>query len=100
MGYQPVTCNNGDEAVSLYRDALHSGKSFLAVIMDLTVPGGMGGKEALRHIIALDPKVRAIASSGYSDCQAIGEFRKYGFRGVLPKPYTIREFHRALHEVL
>jgi PAS domain S-box-containing protein len=100
MGYQPVSCDSGDKAVSLYRDALQSGASFRAVLMDLTIPGGMGGEEALRHIIALDPKVRAIASSGYSDCQAIGDFRKHGFQGVLPKPYTIREFHQALHDVL
>lgn len=100
MGYQPVSCDSGDKAVSLYRDALKSGASFRAVLMDLTIPGGMGGEEALRHIIALDPKVRAIASSGYSDCQAIGDFRKHGFQGVLPKPYTIREFHQALHDVL
>jgi PAS domain S-box-containing protein len=100
MGYHPVSCDSGDKAVSLYRDALQSGDSFRAVLMDLTIPGGMGGEEALQHIITLDPKVRAIASSGYSDCQAIGDFRKHGFRGVLPKPYTIREFHQALHDVL
>lgn len=99
MGYQPVACESGDTAVSLYRDALESGETFHAVIMDLTIPGGMGGQEALRHLIALDPGVRAIASSGYSDCRSVAEFREQGFRGVLPKPYTIREFHRALHEV-
>jgi len=100
MGYLPISCDCGDKAVSLYRDAIASGEKFHAVIMDLTIPGGMGGQEALRHLIALDPHVRAIASSGYSDCHDSGEFRKHGFRGVLPKPYTIREFHRALHDVL
>lgn len=99
MGYQPVSCESGDKAVSLYREALESGETFHAVIMDLTIPGGMGGQEALQHLIALDPGVRAIASSGYSDCRSIAEFREHGFRGVLPKPYTIREFHRALHDV-
>lgn len=99
MGYQPVSCESGDKAVSLYQEALKSGETFHAVIMDLTIPGGMGGQEALQRLIALDPEVRAIASSGYSDCRSIAEFREHGFRGVLPKPYTIREFHRALHEV-
>ncbi|MHC1698665.1 MAG: ATP-binding protein [Geobacteraceae bacterium] len=99
MGYQTVSCESGDKAVALYRAALESGETFHAVIMDLTIPGGMGGQEALQHLIALDPGVRAIASSGYSDCRSIAEFREHGFRGVLPKPYSIREFHRALHEV-
>ncbi|MDD2337751.1 MAG: response regulator [Geobacteraceae bacterium] len=100
MGYQPIPCYCGDKAVSLYRGALESGEKFHAVIMDLTIPGGMGGQEALQHLIALDPQVRAIASSGYSDCHSSSEFLLHGFRGVLPKPYTIREFHRALHNVL
>ncbi|RQW85489.1 MAG: response regulator [Geobacter sp.] len=100
MGYQPVSCESGDKAVSLYRAALKSGETFHAVILDLTIPGGMGGQEALQHLIALDPGVRAIASSGYSDCRSIAEFREHGFRGVLPKPYTIRAFHRALYDVL
>jgi PAS domain S-box-containing protein len=100
MGYQPVACDSGDKAISLYEEALESGETFRAVIMDLTIPGGMGGQEALQHLIALDPEVRAIASSGYSDCHTSGDFRKHGFRGVLPKPYTIRDLHRALREVL
>jgi len=52
-----------------------------------------------RNLLALDPDVRALVSSGYSDCQTIDEYRDHGFRGVVAKPYTIRELHRALHEV-
>jgi len=100
MGYQPNSCENGEKAVDLYRDAMETGEMYRAVIMDLTVPGGMGGKEALQQLLALDPEVKAIASSGYSDSQSMGEYRKHGFRGVLPKPYSIRELHRVLHEVL
>ena len=86
MGYQPISCESGDKAISLYQDALKSGEIFSAVIMDLTIPGGMGGQEALQHLIALDPQVRAIASSGYSDCHTSGEYRKHGFRGSCQNP--------------
>ncbi|MRR58079.1 MAG: PAS domain S-box protein [Deltaproteobacteria bacterium] len=100
MGYQAVSCANGDEAVSLYREAMESGKPFHAVLMDLTIPGGMGGEEAVRYLLGIDPDVRALVSSGYSDCQTIDEYRDHGFWGVVAKPYTIRELHRALRETL
>jgi len=100
MGYQAVSCANGDEAVSLYREAMESGKPFHAVLMDLTIPGGMGGEEAVRNLLGIDPDVRALVSSGYSDCQTIDEYRDHGFRGVVAKPYTIRELHRALRETV
>jgi PAS domain S-box-containing protein len=99
MGYQPVSCAGGDEAVSLYREAMESGEPFHAVLMDLTIPGGMGGEEAIRNLLCIDPDVRALVSSGYSDSQTLSAYREHGFRGVVPKPYTIRRLHRALHEV-
>lgn len=98
MGYEAVTCDDGREAVDIYREAMENRRPFKAVLMDLTIPGGMGGMEAVRHLLAIDPDVRALVSSGYSNCQTIGEYRKHGFRGVITKPYTIRELHRALRE--
>jgi len=97
MGYQAVSCACGDEAVSLYRQALETGEPFRAVIMDLTIPGGMGGREALGHLLRIDPGVTALVSSGYSDGTVMGRYREHGFRGVLPKPYTIRRLQQALH---
>lgn len=100
MGYQPVSCDCGEKAISHYREAMKAGEPFHAVIMDLTIPGGMGGKETLRHFLDMDPEVRAIVSSGYSECHSLGEFQETGFRGVLAKPYSIREMQRVIHETI
>ena len=79
---------------------MESGKLFDAVIMDLTIPGGMGGKEAVRQLLKIDSKVKAIVSSGYSNDPVMSDFRKFGFKGVVTKPYTIEELGKTLQEVL
>jgi signal transduction histidine kinase/ActR/RegA family two-component response regulator len=96
MGYQVECVSDGATAVNRYRRALHSGKRFDIVILDLTVPGGMGGQEAIHQLLALDPAVRAIVSSGYSNDPVIAEFRQYGFRGRLSKPYHIEDLAKVL----
>jgi two-component system cell cycle sensor histidine kinase/response regulator CckA len=68
--------------------------------MDLTVPGGMGGKEAMERLRAYDPDVRAIVSSGYSRDPVLANYRMHGFRGILPKPYGLEQLRRALREIL
>jgi two-component system cell cycle sensor histidine kinase/response regulator CckA len=70
------------------------------VIMDLTIPGGMGGQDAVRELLQLDPAARAIVASGYSQDQVLAEFQAYGFKGVLAKPYRLQEIGRVLHQVL
>ena len=70
------------------------------VILDLTVPGGMGGLETIKELLKIDPDVKAIASSGYSSDLVMSRYGKYGFSGVLGKPYVIRELTRAVHKVL
>lgn len=99
LGYHPVSCAGGNQAVALYREAMESGEPFHSVLMDLTIPGGMGGKEAVRKLIEIDPHVRALVSSGYAEGHTLGEYRKHGFRGLLPKPYTLQQLHRALAEL-
>ena len=69
---------------------------FDAVIMDLTIPGGMGGKEAIKRLLEIDPEVKAIVSSGYSNDPIMADFKKYGFCGVVAKPYTLEELGEAL----
>jgi two-component system, cell cycle sensor histidine kinase and response regulator CckA len=76
------------------------GQAFAAVILDLTVPGAMGGKETLARLLEIDPQVKAIVSSGYSDDPIMAEFAKYGFRGVIAKPYRISELSRVLNKVI
>lgn len=100
FGYQPMAVKDGAEAVIRYNQAKRNGAPFSAVIMDLTIPGGMGGRDALQQIMAGDPEVRAIVSSGYSNDPVMARYREHGFVGVVEKPYTIEELGRALHEAL
>ena len=91
---------DGAAAVERYRVAREAGQGFDVVVMDLTIPGGMGGLEALERIRAADPHVRAIVSSGYSSDPVLAHYREYGFRGRVAKPYEFAEFGRVLREVL
>ncbi len=100
FGYEPLPCKDGAEAVIRYNQAKRKGEPFTAVIMDLTIPGGMGGREALQQIRAGDPAVRAIVSSGYSNDPVMAKYREHGFKGVVEKPYTIEELGRVLHDVV
>jgi len=100
LGYHAETCRDGEEAIALYREAHEVGSPFAAVIMDLTVPGGMGGREAARRILEFDPKALLIVSSGYSTDPIMAEYEKYGFCATLMKPYTVVEIMNTLREVL
>jgi two-component system cell cycle sensor histidine kinase/response regulator CckA len=100
LGYQVDFAVNGAEAVALYAAARQEGRPFSAVIFDLTVPGGMGGQEALHQILERDPGVKAIVSSGYSDDPSMANFKACGFKGVITKPYKITELSEVLHAVL
>ncbi len=96
LGYQVTCCEDGREALQQYRSALQSGTPFSAVIMDLTIPGGMGGKEAAQQILALDPHAFLIVSSGYSNDPIMANYREYGFSRAVAKPYKINELEQAL----
>jgi len=100
LGYKAITCANGEEAVSLYKDAMSSGNSFLTVVMDLVVVEGMGGKDAAQHILGIDPDARLIVSSGYSDDPVMADHKRYGFQALLPKPYTVRTLAEVLSSIL
>ena len=96
LGYRVTTCINGEEAVANYLAAHSSGSPFSAVIMDLTIPGGMGGKEAARQILEIDPLARLIVSSGYSSDPIMSDYLRYGFSAVVAKPYKVSELGQAL----
>jgi PAS domain S-box-containing protein len=99
-GHEVVTTSDGREAVEAYRRALDEGVPFDGVIMDLTVPGGMGGEEAIGLLLDVDAHARVVVSSGYSDSPVMARFRGYGFIGVLPKPYDIDEVDRVIRKLL
>jgi two-component system, cell cycle sensor histidine kinase and response regulator CckA len=100
MGYRVQSCRDGAEAVALYQAAREGGVPFSAVIMDLTIPGGMGGMEAARRIRAVDGAARLIVSSGYSTDPIMAEFGTFGFCATLMKPYTLAEVMKTLSAVL
>ncbi len=100
IGYDCDVAVDGAEAVRKYGDALAAGRKYEVVIMDLTVPGGMGGREAMERLVRLDPAVCAIVSSGYSRDPVMANYRAYGFQGILPKPYGLEQLTKVLGAVL
>ncbi len=100
LGYEVFLASDGAEAVDLYTWLRNTTRPIDAVILDLTVPGGMGGLEAIRKLRGIDRNVRAIVSSGYSTDPIMANYREYGFRAVVAKPYTIAEFSDILSRVL
>ena len=100
FGYRVTLAGNGQEAVGLYKQAKEIGEPYDAVIMDLTVPGGLGGIETMAILRQVDPDVKAIISSGYAGNPVMSDYERYGFKGVVIKPYKFDELNKVLHQVL
>ncbi|HWP47936.1 MAG TPA: ATP-binding protein [Candidatus Limnocylindrales bacterium] len=100
LGYDVEFAKEGTEAIELYQKTKESGKPFDVVILDLTIPGGLGGHETIQKLLEINPQVKAILSSGYLDDPIMADFRKWGFKGVIPKPYKVEELDRILQKVL
>ncbi len=99
VGYDVQFAENGGEAVELFRMARESSDPFDVLIMDLTVPGGMGGEEAMKRILEIDPDAKAIVSSGYSTDPVMSDYGRYGFRGVVVKPYNVEKLSEEVNRV-
>jgi PAS domain S-box-containing protein len=100
LGYKVTTSVDGAEAIELYKDAKESGQPYDAVIVDIVIPGGMGGRETIQRLMEIDPEVRVIVSSGYSDDPIMADFSRYGFKGAIAKPYKTKELSEVLHRVI
>ena len=100
LGYATTTANDGDEAIELYQQAIDLDKPYNLVIMDLTVPGGMGGKDAIKELMKIDPTVKAIVSSGYSSYDILSNFRVHGFKDFIAKPYRLKQLSEVVNKVL
>jgi PAS domain S-box-containing protein len=100
LGYEVVAAETALRGIELYRQALEEGHRFDLVILDLTLPGGMGGKDALKKLIDIDPMVTAVVSSGYAMDATMSRYQDFGFRGVIAKPYQAAELARKVHAVI
>lgn len=99
-GYEIVLAGDGQETIETFTRARQEGRPFDVVVLDLTIPGGMGGLEVIDHLRRINPEIKAIVSSGYADDPIMAEYKKYGFSGVVSKPYKIDELLEVLQHVL
>ena len=100
LGYKVDFAENGEEALEKYREAKGSEEPFDVVIMDLTIPGGMGGRFAVEKLLKIDPGAKAIVSSGYSDDPVMSNYTQFGFSSCIKKPYRVAELGRIVCDVL
>ena len=99
IGYEVQAARDGAEAIALCETAKRSGRSIDVALLDLTVSGGMGGVEAAEALKMLDPSLKLIVSSGYSDASIMSDFRRYGFDDVLPKPWSLPQLSEVLRRM-
>ncbi|MFZ5945594.1 MAG: MASE3 domain-containing protein [Bacillota bacterium] len=96
LGYQVSYAKNGDEAITSYQNATDSGSAFDLVILDLTIPGGLGGYETNKKLLAINPGLLSIVTSGYSEDRLLSDYGKYGFKAFLKKPYKLEDLYSIL----
>lgn len=100
LGYDVDVVLDGETAVETYSQTMEAGGDYAAVILDLTVKGGMGGREAIKKLLYLNPDVKAVVSSGYSNDPIMSDFARYGFRDVLRKPYDLEQLRVVMDRML
>ncbi|MFT3869793.1 MAG: ATP-binding protein [Nibricoccus sp.] len=100
MGHAVTAVCDGAETLAEYERARQAGEPYDLVILDLTIPGGMGGREAMEKLLLIDPKVKAIVSSGYSNDLVLSNYQAHGFRGMVSKPYDPTDLSHAIDQVL
>ena len=99
LGYKVEFARNGFEAIELYKHAQEINDPFDVVILDLTIPGSMGGKETIKELLKINPDVKAIVSSGYSNDPIMANFKQYGFIGMITKPFIMKELSEIIVNV-
>ena len=100
LGYDVELASDGSQAVEIYKNAIKSGQIFDVVILDLTVPGGMGGKETMEILLEVDPDIKAIVTSGYSRDPVMSDYKKYGFKSYIAKPFNVGTLSKILDGVI
>jgi CheY-like chemotaxis protein len=99
-GYSYQAVPDGEQALKVFHQAQDIGEPFSAVILDLTIPGGLGGKEVVKELLTLDPQLRAIVVSGYSNDPVLANYADYGFKGRVAKPFNLVDLSVVLSSVL
>ena len=100
LGHIALEAENGEELIALFSKHKKNTIPVDVILMDLTVPGGMGGKEAMQEILTLDPNARAIVSSGYSNDPVMADYTKYGFKAAVTKPFLLKDLQHAILDVM
>ena len=100
LGHEVETVKDGDEAIEAYKKQKDSVEPFDAVILDLTIKGGMGGEQTIRELIKIDPGVKAIVCSGYFNDPVLANYEEHGFRGAMAKPYQKSDLEGVLKKVM
>lgn len=100
LGYEVEVATEGKEAIKRYADAQAIGQPFSAVILDLTIPGGMGGKETMRRLRQIDPGIKAIVCSGYSNDLVLANYEAHGFQAMVAKPFELAELSNHLYSLV
>ena len=99
-GHETVLAGNGAEAIQLYKESLKNGRAIDLIIMDLNIPDGMGGKDAVQEILRINPEAKVIVESGYSTDPVMANYQEYGFKGSIAKPFQLVELNKIIHTVL
>ena len=100
LGHEVECVDRGEAAVAQYRTAMVQGRPFDIVILDLTIRGGMGGAEAIKELLKIDPHVKAVMSSGYYEDASLSKYHKQGFSAILRKPFTVEDLQSTLNKLL
>jgi len=99
LNCEVTTVPDGESAITVFKEEYSKGSPFDAAILDITIPGGVGGKEAIQNILAIDPLIKAVVSTGYSNSPLVSEFKEHGFSAVIKKPYTFDELVKTMNDI-
>ena len=100
FGFDVELTSDGNQAIDIYCKALEVGDRFDIVIMDLTIPGGLGGKDAAKDLLQIDPDAKIIVSSGYANDPVMSNYTEFGFKGIVTKPFTKDQLIEAINKVM
>ena len=100
LGHEVLQAGDGKEAIAIFNEHRKSGKPIDVIIMDLTIPGGIGGKDAIEEILKINPEAKAVVSSGYSNDPVMADYQKYGFKAAIGKPFSLAELNETINSVL